>query len=354
MGKAILKVFLFVALLLTIVACSDAEAERKDTVQGDEVSEKIILKFAVSQPETHTITTGTFKPFMEKVTALTDGQVEFEFYPAEQLGKVADLLELTTTGVTDIGFYIGPYYSSQMPITAAIMDIPGLHSTSYEGSMVLHELSKKSPMLESDFLSNNVRPLFSYAATSSEIWTAGKVIKVPENLKGSKVRVSGELANKAMPTIGASPINITLSELYEGLERGVFDSLVLNPGSTKDYGLGELIKFGTSGVDFGGGATGLIINEKVFQGLPENVQEVLVQVGDEYTEKNARMMDEYSQNAIQEFKENGAEIYALSEEERAQWQKFYNEVEESYLKEKNNHELEKTLEAFREEVKKYN
>ena len=58
---------------------------------------------------------------MKKVTELTDGQVDFEFYPAEQLGKAADLLDLTSDGVTDIGFYIGSYYPSQMPIGSSLM-----------------------------------------------------------------------------------------------------------------------------------------------------------------------------------------------------------------------------------------
>ena len=64
--------------------------------------------------------------------------------------------------------------------------------------------------------------------------------------------------------------------------------LVINSASTKDYGLGELINYGTRRLNFGGGTVpGLVINEKVFQSLPENVQEALVQVGDEFTESNA-------------------------------------------------------------------
>ena len=100
-------------------------------------------------------------------------------------------------------------------------------------------------------------------------------IKVPEDLKKMQVRVSGELANKAIAKLGASPVNITLAEMYEGLERNVFDVINLNTPSMNDYGMGELTKFGTSGVQFGGSLTGLIINEKVFQGLPKNVQEIL-------------------------------------------------------------------------------
>ncbi len=347
-------VFLLACVLLMLAACNEDNADSQNDVQASETGETITLKFATAQSETHSLTAEVFKPFMEKVTELTDGQVQFEFYPAEQLGKFADLMDLTRDGVADISFFISTYYPSQMPITSALIGIPGLYSTSHEGTMAYHELSKQDPVLETDFLRNGVRPLFSYDAPPGELWTTGKEIKVPEDLKGMKVRVTGEVLNRATVALDASPINISLSELYEGFDRGVFNVLNLNPQSTKDHGLGEIIKFGTVGIDFGGSGTGLIINEKVFLGLPENVQEILVQVGDELTESNAIRTDEYVQNIIEDFKDQGIQMYELSEEEKAQWQKFYSEVEAKWVKEQSNPDIEKTLDDFKEAIKNYN
>ena len=61
-----------------------------------------------------------------------------------------------------------------MPITGALAQIPGLYATSYEGSMAFHERNKQSPILETDFLNNGVRPIFTYAAPSAEFWTKEK------------------------------------------------------------------------------------------------------------------------------------------------------------------------------------
>ncbi len=336
-------------LLIIVTACNGAGAEGSDSTS----QEQITLKFAVSQPETHTMHTETFKPFMDKVTEMTDGQVTFEYYPAEQLGKAADLLELTSDGVTDIGIYYASYYPSKMPITDGLLGLPGIYSSAYEGSMTYHELSKQSSVLESDYLNNGVRPLFILAPPPSELWTIGKEIKVPEDLKGMKVRVTGDLLNKAVTSLGASPINIALPELYEGLERGVFDSINQNPVSISDYGLGELIKYGTDGVSFGGVSAGFVINEKVFKGLPENVQEILVQVGDEVTESTAKFYDDDSQRVVQGFREDGINVYELSEDEKAEWHKFYGEIEENWVKKQNNPDLESTIDTFRKEAEKY-
>ena len=139
MKKKSVLALLFAVLLIAVTACGTTKENPIDTgsAKAEDSKEKITLKFAVSQPDTHTLSKETYVPYMERVTELTDGQVEFEFYPAEQLGKVDDLLDLTGTGVTDIGVYFPPYYSSKMPITSALMGVPGLFSTVYEGSMDL-------------------------------------------------------------------------------------------------------------------------------------------------------------------------------------------------------------------------
>ena len=346
---------MFAYLLIILAACSDANAGETGNgiAKGEEQKKTIKLKLAVSQPVTHKLNVETFVPFMEKVTELTDGQVEFDFYPAEQLGKVGDILDLTSDGVIDLGLYMSPYYPSKMPITNGLLTMPGLYSTAYEGTMAYHELSKKSPILESDYLDNGVRPIISYAIPVYEYWTVGKEIKVPKDLNGLKVRVSGELENKSLSGLGASPVNITVGEMYEALDRGVIDSVSLYAASMKDYGMAELIKYGTSGVAFGGTGVGLVINEQVFQGLPENVQKVLVKLGDEFTESNALFFDEYNLSAIQEFKDSGINVYELSEDEKAEWKKFYSEIESEFLKEQTNPDIEKTIVAFREAVKTY-
>ncbi|MFJ7735544.1 TRAP transporter substrate-binding protein DctP [Lysinibacillus sp. NPDC097287] len=348
MKKKFILSVLFGLLLLVIAACGSTKAG-----ESEKSKETITLKLAIYQPTTHPFVTETIMPFMEKVTEETDGQVQFDFYPAEQLGKAADLLDLTSNGVADISVYLATYHPTQMPVGNPLLGIPGLYLKAYEGSMAYHELNKTSPVLESDFLSNGVRPIISFALPASEIFTNGKEIKVPMDLKGLKVRVSQEIQNDVVAALNATPMNLTVSDIYEGFERNVYDTIVANPSSIGDYGLDELAKYGTIGAHFGGLGTGLIINEKVYQYLPVNVQEILTRVGDELTASNAKFYDERTENIIQGYEENGIKMHELSADEAAQWQKFYDEVEKNWLKEKANPDLKEAIETFRKEVEKY-
>lgn len=353
-----MKKFMFVlflgSLLLIAAACGNGTTDdsNNDGAQGDQPKEKITLKVATSQAATHPIVVNSVVPMMEKITELTDGQVEYDLYPGEQLGKAADSLDLVRDGVADIGFYIGSYFPDQMPIVSGLMGIPGLYNTAVEGSKAFHDMNKTSPVLETNFLNNGVRPIFSYAAPASGLWSRTKEIKLPEDVKGLKVRVSGELTNKAVVGLNATPINVTASEIYESFERGVYDSLILNSASTNDYGLGELLKYGTPNVEFGGLGTGLIMNEKSFQKLSKEVQDIIVQVGDEFSKSNAQFYDDYATSVIEEFADNGVEIYEITEDEKEEWRKFYEGVESSWLEEKGSEDFKKALENFKESVGK--
>ena len=57
--------------------------------------EKITLRLADSLPSGHVIHELVAKPFMELVTKATNGQVTFQHFPSEQLGKAKDMAQLT-------------------------------------------------------------------------------------------------------------------------------------------------------------------------------------------------------------------------------------------------------------------
>jgi TRAP-type C4-dicarboxylate transport system substrate-binding protein len=187
-------------ILLLFTACSSGQQSAKEGEEGsssnEKSAEKITLKLASIQPETHTLTQNFFKPFMERVEELTDGQVQFEFYPAEQLGKAADYLDLTKDGVMDVAYYLSTYYPSNMPINANMFGLPGMYQSAEDG-VALHTISQQEPMLTTDFLNNGVRPVANFLVSPYQFFTTGKEVRVPEDLKGEKVRAPGGIAKKS-------------------------------------------------------------------------------------------------------------------------------------------------------------
>lgn len=58
---------------------------------------------------------------MAEVTKRTNGAVTFEHYPAQQLGKAADMLQADATGVADIGYVAPAYVSDKMLVSEVAM-----------------------------------------------------------------------------------------------------------------------------------------------------------------------------------------------------------------------------------------
>src|ERR1700709_1737758 len=88
------------------------------SVSASSAEDKIVLKLADSLPAGHIIHEMVAKPFMELVTKATNGQVTFQHFPSEQLGKAKDMAQLTALGVMDLAYMVPSYSSDKFPLTA--------------------------------------------------------------------------------------------------------------------------------------------------------------------------------------------------------------------------------------------
>ncbi|MCX5905642.1 MAG: hypothetical protein NTY64_00205, partial [Deltaproteobacteria bacterium] len=81
-------------------------------------AEEIIIKFTDTHPLTHDVSTHGHQPFQKRVEELTGGKVKFKHFPAEQLGKEKDFVELARKGIVDIIYSGGGQQGGKMPLHA--------------------------------------------------------------------------------------------------------------------------------------------------------------------------------------------------------------------------------------------
>lgn len=321
--------------------------------QEDAEQETITLNLASAHSPTHSFAEKGIEPFMERVTELTDGQVQFDYYPAEQLGKAADLIGLAQDGATDITYYASPYYPSKMPIGSNLLGMPGLFEDTYQASMAFHTVSQQSPVLENDFLNNGVRPVATYVTPPFDFFTKDIEIKVPEDLKGLKVRSPGGVQSKLLEFVGATPVSVPTPEMYEAFDKGVIDTLYAAVMSLDDVKLNEVIGTGTKGAAYGSGSVGLVISEKKWQELPDNVKEAITQAGMEFTENYSTFILEENEKAIERWISEGITIHEISGAEQEQWQKVAEEFNAKWIEEQNSEDFTKAVEMLQTEAQKY-
>ncbi len=288
---------------------------------------------------------------MDRVTELTDGQVEFDFYPSEQLGNVSDYLDLTSQGATDIAFFISTYTSDRMPYTSKITGLPGLSESSNQASQALHNLIQQEPVLTTDYLNNGVRPIIGYATPPYDFFSASTLVKLPEDLNGLQVRSSGAFMNELIKFFGGTPVTVATPELYEAVEKGVIDSVGQYATTLDSFSLGDVLKYGSEGVSFTSGNAGLIMNEGKWKSLPENVQKAIQQAADEVVNSGSKADDEEREKVVEEWSKT-MEIYQITDEDKQKWAEKFDEFNTQWLKEQDD-EFNKVLDEYRSLLDRY-
>ncbi|PWA10382.1 hypothetical protein DCC39_11130 [Pueribacillus theae] len=325
----IIAVFSFITVGCSS-SSSDKENEKKSNSNKND-SETITLKVTNFLANTAPLSKYGVQPWMERVTELTDGKVQFEYYPGEQLGKAADQYKLVKDGVADIGFTLVNYNSDIFPISNMLSAMPRINKSSLQGTLAYKDLLEESPvLLETDYLKNGVRPLYANVSPAYELWSVKKEIKTPEDLKGLKIRTGGGIENEIFEFVGAAPVSIAFPDLYESTERGIVDAVSLFPVAVNTSGIDEIVKFGTE-IFWVTAVYPLIINEKTWDKLPDDVKEAISQANEEVAVQLAKTQDENTKEIVKEISKN-ATISKLTEDEQQKWDNISEEFQKKWLK----------------------
>ena len=95
----------------------------------------IEIKIADSFPVGHYLPKYITTPMMEKLKANPAAKgIEFEYYPAEQMGKAKDFLSLVQSGVIDIAYVAPGFVSDKMPLSV-VSELPLDFSGSCQATM---------------------------------------------------------------------------------------------------------------------------------------------------------------------------------------------------------------------------
>jgi len=277
--------------------------------------EKTVLRVADHLPAGHFISEYAAKHWMKSVTEATKGAVQFEYYPAQQLGKAKDMLALTLSGVADIA-YLGPAYISDKLPLSQVAELPGSFSTSCEGTMAYWKLAKDGILAQKEYAPNGVRVLFTYVFAPYQIYLASHELRTPADLKGLKLRSTGGPMDLMVEKLGAVPVRMSAPEVYESLSRGTVDGAVFPLSALLDYKLDPLVKYATVGENFGSFIAAYAISEKRWKTLPADVQQAMLQAGEETTRRTCEMADKDIAPNLKKLEKQGVTLVTFPDAER--------------------------------------
>jgi TRAP-type C4-dicarboxylate transport system substrate-binding protein len=148
---------------------------------------------------------------------------------------------------------------------------------------------------------------------------AGRGVRLPQDLKGLKVRVTAsKVEQQAFALTPASPVSINWAETYQAIQQGTADALHVGLGPLTSARIHEVLGTATKlGMNFN--AHVAVVGNKWFDALPAKIQDAIDRAAREswaYQQTEQRKADE---GMWAEWKARGIEVIELTPDERKQW-----------------------------------
>ncbi|WP_235889067.1 MULTISPECIES: C4-dicarboxylate TRAP transporter substrate-binding protein [Maritimibacter] len=174
----------------------------------------------------------------ESITEFTGGKITFENYWSSSLLGALDTLSGVGDGVADIGLIIPSYMPQELPVGSwlfgmgAALSGSTVHDVAAGGAAALETVLTFEPLTQ-EYASHNVKVLQATATPAYNL-LCNTPISTPEDAQGKRARAIGAVWSQTAEALGMTPVSIAWGEAYEGLQRGVFDCMVINPNQYAD------------------------------------------------------------------------------------------------------------------------
>ena len=286
-------------------------------VGGAAWAQEFNLRVADSFPTTHQYSKNT-QEWLDLVTEKTDGRITFDYFPAEQLAKSADLLDAAQNGLADIVYAPPLYLSDRLPLsTVTALPLVGnvtdqLALNEAFQSLVMNELN------ETEILPLGVRAVRALVTAPYQVMSRKGKIETLEQMDGLKLRSSGGVQESSVDQLGAVPVAIPAPDLYPALQRGTVDGTLFNLPTAAGYKLQEQLEYSTDNLNLGLFPVLYVINEDVWQTLPEDIRTAMIEAGKEVLPT----VLEADKRGVETFRAgleaNGGGLYQIGDDELAQ------------------------------------
>jgi len=289
------------------------------------------LSLSLVTPPKHLRNINVINPWVKMIEERTGGKVKITIYYAAALAPPPQTFESTVSGVADISEGLVYATPGRFPLTETVM-LPELGlQTSLSCSKALWKLYQTVPELQKEW--QGVKMLWLHTTPGIKLITRKKPVHSLADLKGLKIRVSGATAVKMGRALGFTPVSMGIGDVYLGLEKGVIDGCALPSEILVSRRLGEVSKYVTD-IDLGHDAFFVVMNEKSWRGLPDDVKKVFDELSGEWAvEFTGKAWDKFDKEAEVKNKASGIEYIELDPAEKAKWKALLAPVKDEYAAE---------------------
>jgi len=268
--------FRLLSLILAILVLAAA---------GVGAAPKYNLKMASVLPDTHPVHKALIF-FAEKMAERTNGDVKITIYPSGQLGGEKDFIEGVKLGAiefTKISSAVMGQYSPSL----GVVSLPFIWRNDDHQHKVMQ--GAIGQQLAADTEKYGFKTLAYMDAGFRSITTAKAPVFTPADLKGLKIRVmQSQPLIDTINAFGAVAVPMSQSEVYTALQTKTIDGWENNEPTVLSFNMQEVCKY-FSYTRHSSIPDTLVMSKKLFDGLPKNIQDIIVQTGKDTVQEHNKL-----------------------------------------------------------------
>lgn len=196
--------------------------------------QKVNLRLSYWVPPKHKLTAG-YKDWADHLKKASNGTITVTLFPSSQLGSGRDHYDMTKRGVADIGFINPGYTPGRFPVAGAL-ELPFLISDAYKGAEAMTRFYAQYAAKEM----GDVKVCHTFS-TPVSTFHATKPIRVPDNIKGMRIRAGNATISSFVTSLGGSPVQVPIMEAFETLKRGITEGISAAWGGMVTFNFGKVV-----------------------------------------------------------------------------------------------------------------
>ncbi|MBT5032185.1 MAG: C4-dicarboxylate TRAP transporter substrate-binding protein [Proteobacteria bacterium] len=234
------------------------------------------------------------------------------------IAKPKGVLDSLQHDLADIGIVTTPYHADKVPFhnlpyaTPFVSNDVGLIARTMSG------LANKYPIIKKAWEDYELHYLTVAGSIDTYTLVMTDPIETFDDLRGRKI--GGVGSNMLFLTgSGSSAVTSDLIDWYNNMSTGLLDGVIVWPEAVVAYKLYEVAPY-ILDIQFGGATSkAIVVNQRTWDRLPEEVRQVLQETAEDYRDELARETDRVSARSRAEFVERGGTIISVNPEQRQKW-----------------------------------
>lgn len=264
--------------------------------------------------------TGFFIPEVDKRLA-EKGNYEMDWQESYggSIVKPKGVLEGVKLGLGDIGIVTTIFHSSKLPSQGLSAVTPFIAADARAVAKAVDEIAKEFPTMQKEFAKQNQVYLATGVVLDTYQVFSTEEVSSLKDIEGGKVAGAGMNMRYVEGIEGAAGVRGGLTDFYSMLQTGLVDHAMLWPEAAKTFKIAEVAPYMLK-ADLGAvNSKTVTVNADYWQKLPEEVQDVLLEVAVAYRDHVASVAMDRAEESREAYVAAGGTIVEVPAEDRAAW-----------------------------------